>query len=582
MKMSWSEASARIRGRWAISLTGYLLASPFWIFGFLFNEEVTYASWNNALSVVVIAAVGHLGLGLVFLLAHLTILRNRATRPATWWAVVSVWGVAGATRAVILVAGLTLADLDNTVPTHQRIVFSALMAIVGFAVAAYAMDAIDRFAVARARVLEVLLHGEEQLSAHRAAVMSMQEALVARVGKRLKESHDATVGALDQLEKSLTSTSQAIPALEDLRHLSDSTWQKISQDLWNAAPSDAPKIRFRELLELWASSRPFRLLYLVLVGAFLFILLYERVFGLAGGAALVGLWTAGALALGALGNWLLPSLHKYALPAFAVISLFLMFSSSLLLLVADAWGMGTEYPWRVVSVHGLSVFVALSNALPSTVASARERILSGLKRSLDTTTLEKLHVESQFKVLSHKIANRLHGDVRGNFLAATMKIHDHIARGDSRSAALEIQSLRDILQATNEVTPLTADSRVDLEKFVENWRALVDIAFDQPLSLVEDTYISAVHTIIVDAVNNAVRHGKANWIRIGFTPEAGALMVTIHNNGEPKHGGRAGLGTAHLDLYAPDRWNLVRTANGLTQLLVRLESSTIPRESALR
>jgi hypothetical protein len=59
-------------------------------------------------------------------------------------------------------------------------------------------------------------------------------------------------------------------------------------------------------------------------------------------------------------------------------------------------------------------------------------------------------------------------------------------------------------------------------------------------------------------------------------------MVTIQNNGEPKQGGRAGLGTAHLDLYAPDKWSLVRTANGLTQLLVRLESSSLPRESALR
>ena len=582
MASRWGEASSRVRGRWAISLTAYLIASPFWILGFLFNEAVTYASWENALGIAVVATLGHLGLGLVFLIAHLTVLRRRAQDPAPLGLVISVWGLAGATRAVVLVVGLTAFGLDDVIPTQQRVLFSALMAIAGFAVAAYALDAIERFSVARAQVLNVLLHGEEQLAAHRAAVASMQEALVAKVDKKLKESHDATIDALDQLEESLTSNSQALPALEDLRELSDSTWQRISQDLWDAAPSEPPKIRLRELLELWATSRPFRLLYLVLASAFLFILLYNRVLDPTVGALLVGLWTASALTVGALGNWLLPSLQKYAVPAFLVVVTFLVFSSIPLLVLADSWGQEMENPWRVVSVHALSVFLALSTALPSSVESARERILAGLKRSLDSTTLEKLHVESQLKVLSHKIANRLHGDVRGNFLAAILKLQDQIARGNTRAAALEIQSLRDILQESQDVTPVAADSRVDLEKFVHNWGALVDIALDQPLSTLEDAYVTAVHTIVVDAVNNAVRHGKADWIRIGFSREPGALMVTIQNNGEAKQSGRAGLGTAHLNLYAPDKWSLVRTANGLTQLLVRLESSSLPQESALR
>ena len=582
MASRWGEASSRVRGRWAISLTAYLIASPFWILGFLFNEAVTYASWENALGIAVVATLGHLGLGLVFLIAHLTVLRRRAQDPAPLGLVIAVWGLAGATRALVLVIGLTAFGLDDVIPTQQRVLFSALMAIAGFAVAAYALDAIERFSVARAQVLNVLLHGEEQLAAHRAAVASMQEALVAKVDKKLKESHDATIDALDQLEESLTSNSQALPALEDLRELSDSTWQRISQDLWDAAPSEPPKIRLRELLELWAASRPFRLLYLVLASAFLFILLYNRVLDPTVGALLVGLWTASALTVGALGNWLLPSLQKYAVPAFLVVVTFLVFSSIPLLVLADSWGQEMENPWRVVSVHALSVFLALSTALPSSVESARERILSGLKRSLDSTTLEKLHVESQLKVLSHKIANRLHGDVRGNFLAAILKLQDQIARGNTRAAALEIQSLRDILQESQDVTPVAADSRVDLEKFVHNWGALVDIALDQPLSTLEDAYVTAVHTIVVDAVNNAVRHGKADWIRIGFSREPGALMVTIQNNGEAKQSGRAGLGTAHLNLYAPDKWSLVRTANGLTQLLVRLESSSLPQESALR
>lgn len=582
MAARWAAATSRMGGRRAVSLAGYLVSGPFWILGFVFNESVTYESWNNALLIFGIATLGHLGLGAVFLLAHLTVLRNRGKSPVRLRTAVAVWGLAGSTRAVVLIMGFTLTDLANNIPAQQRIVFSALMAMVGYALAAYALDAFDRFALARAETLEVLLRGEDQLSAHRAAVQSMQEALVARVDKRLKKSQDATVEALDRLEESLASSPQALPELDELRSLSDSTWQRISQDLWNSAPSQSPKIRLRELTQLYAGSRPFSELYLVVVALFLFILLYSRVFDPAIGAALVGIWLAGALTVGSLGNWLLPPLQKYTVPVFFVLVTLFLLSSFPLLALADFWGEGTDETGRVVSVHALSVFVALSTSLPSSVSTARDRILTGLKSSLDSTTLEKLHVESQMKVLSHKMASRLHGDIRGNFLAAVLKLQDHMARGNTRAAVQEIHALRDVLKESQGGVPVAEDSRGDLEKFVTNWGALIDIALDQPLSTVPEHYIPVVHTIVVDAVNNAVRHGKADWIRIGFAPEPGALLVTVQNSGEPKQSGRSGLGTAHLDLYAPDKWSLLRNSQGMTQLLVRLEESAIPGASVSR
>ena len=129
---------------------------------------------------------------------------------------------------------------------------------------------------------------------------------------------------------------------------------------------------------------------------------------------------------------------------------------------------------------------------------------------------------------------------------------------------------------------MTDDSQRDLEKFVHNWSALVDIAFDQPLSSIDPAYLPAVHTIVVDAVNNAVRHGKANWIRISFTSESDSLIITIQNNGTPRQGSRTGLGTAQLDLYAKDQWSLVRTANGMTQLLVKLDRGSMQDVSLSR
>jgi hypothetical protein len=58
--------------------------------------------------------------------------------------------------------------------------------------------------------------------------------------------------------------------------------------------------------------------------------------------------------------------------------------------------------------------------------------------------------------------------------------------------------------------------------------------------------------------------------------------VTVQNNGQPQQGGRPGLGTAHLDLYAPDKWSLLRNSREMTQLLVRLEESALPVGSVSR
>jgi len=79
--------------------------------------------------------------------------------------------------------------------------------------------------------------------------------------------------------------------------------------------------------------------------------------------------------------------------------------------------------------------------------------------------------------------------------------------------------------------------------------------------------------VVVDAVNNAVRHGNADWIRINFTVEADAIVVSIRNNGNPRGRSRVGLGTTHLDLLAPHQWTRSTNDAGITQLVARLEEA---------
>jgi len=95
------------------------------------------------------------------------------------------------------------------------------------------------------------------------------------------------------------------------------------------------------------------------------------------------------------------------------------------------------------------------------------------------------------------------------------------------------------------------------------------------VSAFPEEFVPAVHTIVVDAVNNAIRHGGADWIRITSTLEPEAVVLGIQNNGSPNTMGREGLGTANLNLLAPDKWSRIPAREGVTQLLVRLERTHI-------
>ena len=105
----------------------------------------------------------------------------------------------------------------------------------------------------------------------------------------------------------------------------------------------------------------------------------------------------------------------------------------------------------------------------------------------------------------------------------------------------------------------------------------VVVADDHSLTLqgVSDSLLS--HGVSI--VGRAQSAAEAVSLVKEHTPDA---LVTVQNNGEPQQGGRSGLGTAHLDLYAPDKWSLLRNSRGMTQLLVRLEESALPVASVSR
>jgi signal transduction histidine kinase len=407
----------------------------------------------------------------------------------------------------------------------------------------------------------------------------MKTALVERVDQQMDESRESSTRSLDLLEKALVERSDVKPALDELRQLSDETWKRVSEDLWLAAPREAPKIRTRELLSLYASAGPFRLPMLAVGTLFLYLLVYSRVFDDGVGALVSLAWLGGAVAFGLIANWVLGKLRRYVLTALGVSLGIMIFSSIPLLFVAQLLGLSASSPLRVVGVHAISVMMATVTSLPAPVTLARQAILDNLQRHIGQATLEKLHVESQLAIVSQKLASRLHGDVRGNFLAAVLNLQRHIDEAQVHEALDDIAKLRIVLSERLEIASAERTDAELLTEFIVNWSAILDVSFESPLAHVPYEFMPAVHTVVVDAINNAVRHGGADWVRIGFALEPDALILTIRNNGTHRESNRVGLGTRHLNQVAPDKWSRYSDAHGIVQLVVRLEREHLSARS---
>lgn len=576
MKLSWKLIQERAGGRYAISLAVFLIGSPFWIIGFILNESATYQSPGSAAQVIVITVYGHVVMGLVLVLAHLTIAKNRAQKPLPLAVMALVWSGAAIARIISIVHAFALSGLEDTIPLGIRIVVSALIAVAGYGLGAYGMDALERFRNERAQILSDLIYSDEQLAAHRAAVETMKEALSSSVDSRLKESQRFSTQSLDRLETAITNRTEADIALEELRSLSEETWRTISRELWAKAPSKPPSLRLSEMLTLFARSDPFRIPFLVTGSAFLFLLVYARAFELLDAVVMTFSWLGAIVPLALLFNSVLRKIRHLPKTVFALMAIFVMASSVPVLAVASLMGVSTQLLAQVISVHALTMAITIGTAVLPTIARASQGILDNLKESFDQATLEKLHIESQLDIASKKLASKLHGDVRGNFLASVLALQKSIEVDDVEGAQATIDRLRAMLtEPLGSTSAVQASDSEAFAQFLTNWSALVDISLDKPLEDIPSVFFSAVHTIVVDAVNNAVRHGSADWIRISYTLEGDDIVLNVLNNGRPDSSNRVGLGTLHLNQLAGDMWRRFTNEQGITQLVARLEKNRL-------
>lgn len=179
----------------------------------------------------------------------------------------------------------------------------------------------------------------------------------------------------------------------------------------------------------------------------------------------------------------------------------------------------------------------------------------------DTGGVEKITVvvADDHRLTAHSIADSL--KARGYQISAvTYGVPDALAAIAEHSPQVLISDL--------DMGP--GPTGADLIRFLNNWRGLVDINSNLHTVIVPDHLHPAINTVVMDAVNDAIRHGHADWIDVRLEIEADHVVLTVSNNGAQLDKVLAsGMGGATLDRLATGGWSREPDALGFTRLTAR-------------
>ena len=153
-------------------------------------------------------------------------------------------------------------------------------------------------------------------------------------------------------------------------------------------------------------------------------------------------------------------------------------------------------------------------------------------------------------------------------MARILRLQQALDRGEKDQALGEIRAIREALQTQREADDDILDD--DLIRFLNNWRGLVDINSNLHKVIVPDHLHPAINTVVMDAVNDAIRHGNADWIEVQLETGKEQVVLIVSNNGkQPGQAASLGMGAATLDRLATGGWSREVDVLGFTRLTAR-------------
>jgi len=218
--------------------------------------------------------------------------------------------------------------------------------------------------------------------------------------------------------------------------------------------------------------------------------------------------------------------------------------------------------------------VVLASSIAATVVHDRDAVRAQLVAMLGPDWYAQLRRSHLDAAAARDIADRLHGDLQGELLAAAARL-DRLG-DDDRAIRAEVEQVvgridRAMRARPGGVTPPLRDRLADLGA---RWAGLLDVRLDLDVAApLGRPFDDLVVGIVSEALTNARRHGMAREVVvrvIDVRDVGGGVRIEVEDDGVGPGTGDAGIGSAHLDAVAPGAWSRVQRQEGGTRLEVVL------------
>ena len=243
---------------------------------------------------------------------------------------------------------------------------------------------------------------------------------------------------------------------------------------------------------------------------------------------------------------------------------------------------GDELNWRAPALF-ISVFVWLAGLTvlggAGVVASrGAEAVRAELARMIER---DRPHAEIEHAsrlLRDREVADHLHSSLQNRLISASHRI---AASGELPSVVREeldaIELLLDDL-ATGALGagPAGVGAREQFAGVAQRWDGFIDITdeLDATIDGLPQAVQDRIAQVLVEAVNNAVRHGRAARVEVRLVPDTApsTFLLSVDDDGVGPVKQSAGLGSALFDAMSDGDWTLEGRPEGGSRLRMTLRT----------
>ena len=558
-------ARKALTGRWAISRTPFLVIAPTAVASVVLIETTNFYA-NELGGWFLASAGGYIVFCALLYISHLTIFRNRATKPVPVAWIFITGFVFGAIKGVTTGTLSVLLNLESDVTQgiSVRLFGAGFLGLRGLPASAIVMNTLEEFREKRGELIaeKIRLESKELQSQEVITAMSAQ----------LRSSIESDLSVrLDDLKHSLEETS--VPSdswqllADDLRVSARETVRDMSHRLWERPSSSVKDITLVDIAKAMITTSAFPLILILplLLASSIPVNLNKhgsselplRLIVLAFITSLIYL-----SATSAINRW-----NKYRYQIY-VCALFLAASAPglySLLIFGDA--IDQQFFGVNVTIAIWIPLLTITCGLIDTSLKQRKEILNELQDRIDKSRVRTISEENQTVRLSSDMAKYLHGNLQSRLMASAFAIEMAGNAQDSKALIAEIEKARQSVTTpfdqliSHEMAPIANE----LSNLMVMWNGILttQVEFSGSESDVSIIDTRNILHVVEESFSNALRHGLATEATVVLKSSATEISLTVIDNGIGPRSGDSGLGSSLFNSIAGSNWSLSRGPEGV-------------------